>query len=166
MLSCLGNLQARDLRIALGDVVDTIHHGLVNAWELLVPEGHLLARLDVADAWYLVDALLRGSNSLVDTHLRILDEKVELLLTVTDVILIEAIIEVVACILGAKVVWSEDLGILMDRWAWVCTLLCLAGLDGLLLRDYGLTRLGRLLCGLHALGLVHILRCIGDNRFT
>lgn len=77
--------------------------------ELLVPERHLLARLHVGNARNLaVDRFERGC-ALADAHLRVLDEEVELLLAVTDIILIETVVEVIACILRANVVRGEDL---------------------------------------------------------
>ena len=105
----LRELQAVELMIVLGNVVDAVHHRLVDPEELLVPERHLLARLNI-DAGALVITWLRRPAR-VDAHLSIFDEKVELLLAVADVVLIEAVVEVVASVLGADVVRSKDLWI-------------------------------------------------------
>lgn len=77
--------------------------------ELLVPERHLLARLHVSDARNLAVDRLERRRALAEAHLRILDEEVELLLAVADIILVETVVEVIACILCANVVWREHL---------------------------------------------------------
>jgi hypothetical protein len=40
------------------------------------------------------------------TYLRILDQKIKLLLAIADIILIKAIVEIIACILCANIEWS------------------------------------------------------------
>lgn len=95
--------------VALGRVVDAVHHGLIDSMELLVPERHLLARLHVGDACDLAADRLESGRALIEAHLSILDEEVELLLAVTDVILIETVVEVVARVLRTNVVRGEDL---------------------------------------------------------
>lgn len=85
-----------------------------------------MARLYVIDAGTFVIVLLERRSGSNDAHLRILDEEVELFLAIAHVILVETIVEVVACVLCADVVGSEGL------WIWLLGWGCLG---------YGLLRL-------------------------
>lgn len=105
----LGDLPVVEVVVALGRVVDAVHHRLVHPVELLVPERHLLARLHVGDAGDLVAARFQGDVVVTEAHLCILDEEVELLLAVADIVLVETVVEVIACVLRANVVRREGL---------------------------------------------------------
>lgn len=74
----------------------------------------MLTRLHVVDARCLVVAwLCRASRR--HPHLSILHEEIELLLAVADVVLVEAVVEVVASILRTDVVWRKGLRVLRER---------------------------------------------------
>ena len=89
----------------------------------MVAEGHLLARADIANADDFAAPGLQGRVPRSQAHLRVLYQEVELLLTIADIILIKAIVEIIACVLGANVEWSIH----------VALAVLLAGLSGFLL---------------------------------
>lgn len=84
-------------------IIIRIHQLLVQSVNFLVTERHLLTGADIADANHLASSGLQVGRSCTYAHLGILNQEIELFLTIADIVLVKTVVEVVACVLCADV---------------------------------------------------------------